>query len=451
MWFKRVLGVTCLFVLAACSAPLVIGGGSGGSYKPEAQLQVAGGAPLVVVSQSPIQAAGHACVLLDGKVACWGANNFRQLAQSGGNSCKSLDCFLSPCWVQNLPPVRSVAVGESTTCAITPQGEVWCWGEANMGQLGADPQERCGNDLNVWPCSHLPVKIQGLPPVTTMAVSSHICAISETGEVWCWGSNGSGALGTKSSEACVPNLAVSRDDMGRERPMEGLGCSRSPLRLEGLGGVVQVVSGRSHSCALTNRGEVTCWGSNHRGELGIGSNAEEAPPTRVNGLADVASLTAGMVHTCAVTRGGDLYCWGANDVGQLGFEARDKCMSLGFPCSRVPGKVLSGITDAGAGFTHSCARHADGSVSCWGLDTDGQLGFQGKDKCNRNTQVCSLFPQKVPTLAQVSALSVGYGFSCVVQDRQVQCWGRNVLGALGDGSTRSRSEPRPVDNPTVCH
>jgi alpha-tubulin suppressor-like RCC1 family protein len=449
-WYRRV-PLAALLLLASCKTAMVVGpnpDSRGTETTPG--LQVASTASMTLGLDVRLSTVGHACIIRGGKVACWGPNHFRQLGHLGGSSCNGLACSPSPCFVNDLPPARSVVVGESTSCILDMKGEVSCWGQAHVGQFGPTPTERCGNELNSWPCTERPTRIAGIRGAIGLAVSSHVCVVTSAEEVLCWGANDSGQLGRPSKDSCVPNLAVTRDGRGMQMPSVSLPCSRLPLRVEGIPAARQVVVGRSHTCALTVAGEVYCWGSNDRGEVGIGSKAKDAPPTRVSGLTDITSVAAGMHNTCAIQRGGRLYCWGINNSGQLGFEPNDQCLDMGLSCSRIPGKVTENVVEVGCGFTHGCARHSDGSVSCWGLDSDGQLGFTGNDKCNKGRQSCAATPRKVPHLKAASALSVGHGFSCVIRDQNVECWGRNALGMLGDGSTESRPDLRPVIEAESC-
>lgn len=422
---------------------------------PPQGLLVAGDAPIVAPRDHRVAAGGSACVIVDGKVACWGANHFRQLGFVGGDDCKSsLACSTTPCLVEEVPAARSVVAGESTMCMVDREGRVFCWGEGNVGQLGPEPADRCGNELNIWPCSAKPVRIEGLAGVVDLAVDSHLCAVTEGGKVLCWGSNASGELGAESEERCIGNLAIPRQDGPRFSPLEGrdpgLACSRVPLLVRDIPPAQQVAVGRSHTCALTTAGEVYCWGGNQRGELGIGSTVNEAPPTIVPGLKDIVAISAGMGNTCAIERGGRLYCWGDNSSGQLGYVSQDRCLQGIVSCSRKPGKVFDDVVEARISFTHGCLRTSGGAVHCWGLDSDGQIGSLGADRCNEGRQTCAATPKLVPDLHGVRALSVGNNFTCVIRGEALECWGRNALGALGDGTTTSRARAMPVVEAGRC-
>lgn len=86
-----------------------------------------------------------------------------------------------------------------------------------------------------------------------------------------------------------------------------------------LTGIVQVAAGGAHTCALTDQGDVLCWGANGFGRLGDGSTTSSPTPVAVADLGTgVQAIAAGGEHTCALTDQGGVLCWGANSAGQLG-------------------------------------------------------------------------------------------------------------------------------------
>ena len=91
-------------------------------------------------------------------------------------------------------------------------------------------------------------------------------------------------------------------------------------RFDLAGKVVAITGGGIHFCALTDAGEVLCWGSNSDGQLGNGSNnAGIRPPARVLGLnGEAIAISAGEAHTCALLKSLQVKCWGWNEAGQLG-------------------------------------------------------------------------------------------------------------------------------------
>lgn len=229
----------------------------------------------------------HSCALhAGGQVTCWGANDRLQL---GGGSVTHSSHAVP---VEGLPAnLTALTAGATHTCASTAAGEAWCWGSNSSGELG-DGQSGTGRSSG-------PVRVEGLPgPARALAPGGgHTCARVGDGEVACWGSNVTGALGDDTALDSV-------------RPVRPVGLSP---------GVRQVRAGWAFTCAVGADGGVRCWGQNQSGQLGDGTRLHRAAPVRVTGLPEEAvDIAAGMTSACAVLRGGRVWCWGGNAQGQLG-------------------------------------------------------------------------------------------------------------------------------------
>jgi len=98
---------------------------------------------------------------------------------------------------------------------------------------------------------------------------------------------------------------------------------------------------------------------------------------------------------------------------------------------------LAHVVQLAAASDHTCARHSDGSVSCWGANASGELGLG--DHTNH------LVPAQVAGIANAQAIVTGATHTCVlVTGGEVRCWGDNKNGELGDGTRTARATPVPV-------
>ena len=203
------------------------------------------------------------------------------------------------------------------------------------------------------------------------------------------------------------------------------------------GRVIQVRSidaGDSHTCAVSTTGAALCWGANAYSQLGDGTLTERNTPVVVQGLGSgVASITAGRNHTCAVTTAGATLCWGSNDFGQLG----DETTTLRSVPVAVRG-LSSGVASITAGDSHTCAVTTAGAALCWGLNIYGRLGD--------GTTTERSAPVAVHGLSSgIASITAGLNHTCArTTGGAALCWGLNSSGQLGDGTSTQRTTPVEV-------
>ncbi len=321
----------------------------------------------------------HTCAALnDGTARCWGWN---QMAQLGDGT--SEDQYV-PAVVRGVTGVTQIGAGQGMSCALLSTGAVMCWGLTPMG------------------IRRSAFVVDGVTAATQLSVGeSHACARRADGLVFCWGDDNSGQLGD--------------------------GNDRSRARAEqvpGLAGVAQVAAGAGHTCALLVDGSVWCWGRQEHGQLGNGHRAREPVPrpVAVSGLANVVQVTAGENHSCALLRDGTARCWGWNEMGQLGIGTEGN--------QAVPMAVqgLTGAVRIAAGYHHTCALQGDGALWCWGENYTCQLGAGGM---TGNTR-----PVRIEAPGPVVEVGAGANHTCVrTTQGTVRCWGFNIYGQLGNGTT----------------
>lgn len=308
----------------------------------------------------------HSCAIFDGQVHCWGASGAGQTGQDGHGDDEA------PQPVDGIDaPTPAVSVGLYFSCGIDAEGPAMCWGSNADGQLGRGEPLEGRNPI--------PMLVEALGPVNQISAggatytrwfdrSGHACAVSANAEVWCWGANDYGQLGDGST-----------DD------------SSVPVRVEGIGGGARsVCAGGLHSCAVSENGSAWCWGSEHNGKLGndkMGLIADyQAQPVRVEGVDDAREITCGRDFSCAITDGGQLLCWGANRDGQLGNGQDFDASGIAAPVSG-----LENVVEVSGGLAHACAIDADAQLYCWGHGEDYQLGDQ--NEADRNTPVPVEWPE----------------------------------------------------------
>jgi alpha-tubulin suppressor-like RCC1 family protein len=334
----------------------------------------------------------------------------------------------------------SVEAGQYHTCGRTPASTAYCWGTNGFAELGTG---------SAVPYEGLPVAVASQLDIARMSVGEiHTCSLTAAGVAYCWGSDFFGQLG-----AGAPGPDLCHTTAG------ALPCSTLPLAVAGGLTFASLTAGWGQTCGVAALGAAYCWGDNANGALGVGADTATLEacffgpcgrtPLAVTGGLAFATLGAGVEHVCGLTPGGTAYCWGGNQTGQLGIgtdSGPDAC-TYG-PCGRTPAQVTGGrtFTKLSVGYFHSCALATDGAWYCWGSNNSGQLGngTTGPEIC-RATYPCSTVPVPVTAGPGFAALFLGRRHSCGVTSVGVAyCWGENVYGELGDGTTANSLTPVAV-------
>jgi alpha-tubulin suppressor-like RCC1 family protein len=186
--------------------------------------------------------------------------------------------------------VISIKAGSYHSLALTNNGELYSWGENDVGQCGFN------SNLNIT----LPMPV--IYGISAIGVGDyHSFAITNEGTVLGWGTNTLGQLGIGSN-----NNVFS-----------------SPVEIKGISNVKSITGGYLHTIILKNDGTVWVCGGNYYGELGDGHIYNVDPNykstfTQLNGISGVKSIAGGFKFTIALLDDGSVWGCGINDHGQLG-------------------------------------------------------------------------------------------------------------------------------------
>jgi alpha-tubulin suppressor-like RCC1 family protein len=337
-------------------------------------------------------------VTASGGVKCWGA-----MAGLGDGSDAGRPV---PGPVPGLTDVVSIAAGATHACALTSAGAVKCWGENSAGQLGDRSTMYRGTPVDAYGLS------SGVRAIT--AGVGHTCAITTGGGLKCWGSNSSGQLGDRTSN----NYAIAPQDV-----------------YSLTSGVAAVACGEEHTCAALIDGTVKCWGTGTKGENGTGSM--QTAPVMVSGISGALALAAGWGHTCALLVGGEVKCWGQNWAAQLGLGYADPLNA--YPAPMTVMNLSSGAGWITAGLAHTCVTMNDGTSQCWGWNNFGQLGNGASDAGGTNPPLYVAQPEPGGPPQWSVGLAAGSRTGCAfAPGPMLQCWGDNIDGDVGDGTTMLR-------------
>jgi alpha-tubulin suppressor-like RCC1 family protein len=398
----------------------------------------------------------HTCaVTTDGDAYCWGDG------WNGKLGIGSTNHPTQPTAVSGGHRFRQISTGADHTCALGEAGDAWCWGSHFSGRTGTGATSGTANTPQAVDTD--------LRFAIIMAGVEHTCALTEEGEAWCWGSNAGGALGNggfSNSSVPVPvsgghrfqgiasghNASCGTVAAGATRcwgsgedGQTGRGDESSRRTPEPIVGGVSLVdvamdsgSGRAgwgtRSCGLDAQGAVWCWGTGEAGGVGEESWHVRHLPAPIQAGGPFVELDVGQTVSCALDEVGAPFCWGSGLPGPTPSGSWSPRFAP-IPVS-VPGAPPLHGLDVGA--SHACALDAQGAAWCWGANSSGQLG----DGTTTSSQVAV----KVQGGVLFDRLSAGASHSCGIDpEGGAWCWGWGSSGRLGTGSTDSEPTPAPVE------
>jgi alpha-tubulin suppressor-like RCC1 family protein len=323
--------------------------------------------PLEAPAATVAAGAAHSCASdARGRLFCWGAGDAGQIGAPVADAVRRPREFVG---LPRSAGLASIHAGGRGSCARMLDGSVHCWGARWVGDphrgspydpdpTPSDPglssasvalvmggERACSVDRAgaVWCFSRLdrdqhwmyrsPMEQPAVAAPAALAVSStHVCALSASSELRCWGTNDRGQLG----------LAGAHD-------------GRRPVTARGLADAVAVGVGEGFSCALQSSGRVSCWGRVSTAEGGVWSSAV---PSETPGISTARELVVARWHACARRESGEVLCWGDNQRGQLGRAG------IGGSLTPVEAVGLRGAIAISAAAIQSCALTAGGAVRC---------------------------------------------------------------------------------------
>jgi alpha-tubulin suppressor-like RCC1 family protein len=275
---------------------------------------------------------------------------------------------------------------------------------------------------------------RGTPVERVAAGDGSACAIA-AGRAYCWGDNTFGQLGDGSTTASARPVAVATAPSGG-----------SALPADAV--VTDISVGPGAACAVAD-GDVYCWGDNSAGRLGDDSTAASSVPVAVATDGAGGSAMPSGVASAVVTGGGGAgsttsftcaiaaaraYCWGSMENGRLGNGVASASPWLvPFPVNTGAWGNTATVTSIGIGEATACAV-ADGRAYCWGRAVVGQLGNGSNAPGVHQTipVAVQVAPASaLPATALVTAVAVGATSACAVHDGRPYCWGTNRSGQLG--------------------
>jgi hypothetical protein len=184
--------------------------------------------------------------------------------------------------------IIDIAAGRYHMMALTETGKIYTWGQNNCAQLG---QEEIDQDF------HKPIIVNELIQENIIAICcghSHSLALNDKGEVFAWGLNEWGEVGS------------GKEDIYQVKPIKLKGFGKDKVKV--------IACGLHHSLALTEKGKVYTWGSGWLRKNNI-SDPKIPKIVRVSvGSRDVAikNIACAQEHCLLLSVHNDIYAFGKN-------------------------------------------------------------------------------------------------------------------------------------------
>ena len=230
-------------------------------------------------------ASGHmrCAINIDGQTSCYGNDSYGNLGDGGSADYVMSNASRMSLVLQSEPYV-SISASANSACAVGQTGQVYCWGSNDFGQLGDGSTKSRAT----------PVPIKSDRRFSSVSIGGHgACGLTANGNVLCWGRNDLGLIGD-----------------GKPRPLNSF---RSPEQISVSESFVSVSTGDDFACAVSTNEDVWCWGASWGN--GNPDNLSTSKPFVVRRAAGVVQVAAGRLGVCVLTTT-QIDCWGAWTLNQ---------------------------------------------------------------------------------------------------------------------------------------
>eukprot|EP00163_Fabomonas_tropica_P025154 TRINITY_DN4333_c0_g1_i3.p1 TRINITY_DN4333_c0_g1~~TRINITY_DN4333_c0_g1_i3.p1 ORF type:complete len:398 (+),score=59.77 TRINITY_DN4333_c0_g1_i3:196-1389(+) len=263
----------------------------------------------------------HTCSIFGNLfIRCWGSNSKGRLGRdlneltNVGDSAGEMANPSKNGYLTKFPSSASASdlcAGLDFTCGVFPGFGVQCWGDNSAGQLGKGDTTEVGT-----PTNKLFDKAEIVPLNTTYEIQSvrcgitHACALDDQNQLFCWGGNKFGQLGT-GDYASIGN---------DPNEVEAI----TPYAFTDASTIVDYSLGQGHTCVVFKSGAVRCWGNGYGGALGTNAatylidDVHALPPIVFATTHPATQVVTGANTTCALFGNGGVRCWG-EAAGRLGY------------------------------------------------------------------------------------------------------------------------------------
>ncbi len=362
----------------------------------------------------------------DGTVWSWGTNENGELG-IGNTENKNEPTQNSLFNAQNSPEIIDISVGESHVIALNKQGEVYTWGKNNKGQLGT------GNTTTNNKATKLNLK--NIKKVKAKGNTTY--AITKEGKVYAWGEN----YGKTPS---LINIEENVIDIGNKYYLTAEGKVKkvkdnSEIKIETVttNPSTDDVGEPFEGIPTINLAEPNLTGLEENSDTTVPVNTEK-----------IVQITEGEDHVLLLGETGKIYSYGQNTNGQLGIGTNENPDDVGAPFGRLVvktenGEILENIVEISAGNQYSIAVDKQGKIYTWGKNGNKQLGHNNEEENGGIRQI--EYAKEKEDIENIERIEAGYTHTSVyTKEGNVYTWGEGEKGQLGTGEKEEKWEAQKI-------
>ena len=177
--------------------------------------------------------------------------------------------------------VTQLSAGYAHSAAVSGRGELFTWGNGELGQLGVNQKDTGIHrwDLATHSAPTAIKQLAGQRVVKVVTGDDYTVALTETGQLFGCGDAHRGTLGLEQGRGWN-----AWNDERHAAAVFAPISSLTPLP------IIDVAAGSHHTLALTAAGEVYSFGVGRRGQLGHANNSNQLLPKRIEALEKVRAV-----------------------------------------------------------------------------------------------------------------------------------------------------------------
>lgn len=293
--------------------------------------------------------------------------------------------------------ISSIATGHYHILAITNDKKLFGWGENKEGQLGLGTFK---------PTYFIPTILdffKDIPVKQAAGGESHSLVLTETGEVFSFGSAECGKLG-----------------LGPVKPKT---LYHSPIQIPNFNNIKLISCGDNHSLAISNPGTLYTWGDGWKGQLGNGGTDNLYSPTPISPSETFKYADCGAIHTAAIDQEDKVWHWGdaesvASDTQVL---TPTRCGSIENMC----------FIQVACGEKYTLAITSNNKIYGWGKPRKYRLAeLENREEENTYISPTMIYIDDITKITQISAGRIHC--AAIGSKGEVYTWGFAGNGRLGD-------------------